>query len=447
MNEYLFDMPNEEQLQDKKAPIKGRKRIRNANRNQIEFKISSIDDLIPETHRARDVWEFVSQLDLTVFSDNIKVLEGNGGPATLDPKIAMSLWLFATLNGIYSARQIAQLCKEHHAYIWICGGASVNYHSISDFRTQDNDKFRKLLQESIAIIWKSGIFQPEEVAQDGTRVRASAGLNSLRTEQSLERYLIEAENLIKNLEKELATNPSALSLRQRAANERAVRERKARIEKAKSELENYKTARAEECKRNHKKFSDDDSKKIKLSITDPECRNMKMATGGYRPAYNVQYATSTDKKVVVGVDVVNTQDPGTLVPMMQQVSENLAAIGCQMPSKWLADSAYSNKTDVNQASEKYPETVLYSPPMSNQKVDALSPRQGDSPAMSELRARMGTEEAEVIYKKRCSTAEFTNAVTKNRGMDEFLLKGLTKVKNMAIIFAVVHNMLRFWDLT
>ena len=115
---------------------------------------------------------------------------------------------------------------------------------------------------------------------------------------------------------------------------------------------------------------------------------MKMGDGGFRLAYNVQFATSTDKKVIVGVEVVNTLDPGTLVSMMQQVKENLEEIECPNPSKWLADSAYANKDDAEQAEKHFPDTTLYSPPTGNGKVDALTPRKNDNLAMIELRKRM-----------------------------------------------------------
>lgn len=445
MNDTLFDITPYEASKAAPQPVAGRKKLRSPFRNQIEFKVQCIDDLISSDHRVRDVWDYVSQLDLSGFCEDTRVTERTAGIGALDPKILMTLWLYATLNGIISAREIDRLCKEHHAYIWICGGVSVNYHTISDFKTKGTDKFVKMLQESIAIMWKTKTFDPMEIAQDGTRVKANAGSGSLKTEKTLDEYLKMAELEINRLIKEQQTNPSTYSLRQKAAKERAIIERKERLEQAKSEMSKYQAKRDEDCKRNNRRLSDEDKKEMRVSTTDPECRKMKMGTGGFRPAFNVQFATSTQKKIIVGVEVVNTLDPGTLVPMMKQVKENLAAAGCPMYRKWLADSAYANNADVNAASELFPEVTLYMSLKGNQHVDEFSERKGDSPVMKELRQRMSTEESKAVYKERCSTAEFANAVVKNKGMVEFLTEGLAKAKNMAILFAIMHNMLRYWS--
>lgn len=421
-----------------------RKSLQKASRNQIELKINCLDELIPEDHLVRDVWEFTSKLDLSSFLKEIKIPEGSGGPPTKDPRILMALWLFATLQGVFSARQIDRLCREHHAYIWICGGVSMNYHSLSDFRTSGGDKFRTILQESIALIWKSGVWQPETFAQDGTRVKANAGSNLFKKEATLGVYLEEACHLIAKLEKELEENPGAFSLREKAAKQRATRERKERVEQAQAELEKYRNMRANTSKSNHHPFTQEDRNKLKTSIVDPECRKMKMGDGGFRGAYNVQFATSTDKKVIVGVDVVNTLDPGTLVPMMQQVARTLKKIGCPMAKDWLADAAYANKKDAEEAEKAFPDINLYSPPVRNDKHDALTPRKTDNQAMSRLRKRMSLEEAQNKYKERSSTAEFVNARSKNLGMREFLVRGLEKVKQVALLYAIANNMLIYF---
>jgi transposase len=450
MNQLLFELnlPKEDldKSPQKKEKISGSKSINYACRDQIEFLINCLDSLIPQDHRVRDVWDFVDKMDLSCFHDDIKILSDCKGPRTTDPKIFMALWLYAILEGIASARHIARLCLEHHAYIWICGNVSINYHSLSDFRTKGGDKFLKILQESIAIMWKSGLFNPKTAAQDGTKVKANAGYSLFKTEKTLIDYLREANEYINTLQKEIEENPSALSQREKASKERTARERKERVEKAQTELEKYRNERIQSAKSNHNKLTQDDIDKMRASVTDPECRKMKMGDGGFRLAYNVQFATSIDKKVILGVDVVNTLDPGTLNVMMHQVKENLEKIGCPMPDKWLADSAYANKNDAQEAEDNFSEVTFYSPPTSTQKkVDPLTPRKNDNEAMKKLRARMGTDEAKEIFKKRASTAEFANAVTKNRGMDKFLVRGIEKVKNMAFLYAIAHNMIQYFS--
>lgn len=447
MSQLLLNLNTLESIQSSdNTPVCGRKSIRSANRSQIEFKIGSLDSLIPEDHRVRDVWEFVQKMDLSEFYSDIKISENSRGPRTADPKIYLALWLYATLEGIASARHINRLCVEHHAYIWICGGVSVNYHSISDFRTQHSDKFRKLLQESIACIWKTGMFSPEEAAQDGTRVKTNAGSRSFRREATLKQYLEEANELIERLEKEHKVNPSAYSQREKSAKEKVARERKERLEQALSEMQNYKESKVKSSKENHNKFTKEDKDNLRVSMTDPESRKMKMGDGGFRAAFNIQFTTSTKGKVILGVDVVNTLDPGTLTPMIRQVQTTLEKIGCPPVTKWLADSAYSNKKDVDACEEAFPNLNLYSPPVSNTKADPLLLKESDSSAMKNLKQRMRTSEGQEVYKKRSSTAEFSNAQVKNKGMQEFLVRGTSKVLSMALIYALAHNMERFWSM-
>jgi transposase len=445
MSDYLFEMPIHSTSKADNTNSFGRKSIRFANRNQIEFKISYLDELLPQEHRARDVWEYVSQLDSTTFHDEIKVVEGSGGPRTADPKILLGLWLFGMLEGISSARHIARLCQEHHAYIWLCGGVTINYHSLSDFRTKNHDGFLKLLQESIAIMWKSGVFAPDEVAQDGTRVKANAGFSQYRTEKTLDQYLEQAKEHIAKMEIELSKDPSFLSRREKSAKERAIKERAARIKKAKEELIAHKAERIAISKKNHNKLTQEEIDKMRCSVTDPECRKMKMGDGGFRLAYNVQFTTSTNKNVILGVDVVNTLDPGTLVPMMRQVLKNLSSFDCPPPSRWLVDSAYANNEDLETAKKNFPNSTIYSSPTSTQKgVDPLEPRKNDKPAMVELRVRMQSNEAKEIYSKRGAAAEHSNATAKNMGMREFLVRGLSKVKQMALLYALAHNMMVYF---
>ena len=447
VSQLLLNMNIPDATQDdfsEKKPFQGRKKIRYACRDQVTFDVKSLDDLIPEDHRARDVWEYTSQLDFSEFRNEIQVPEGGRGAASIDPQILITLWLYALLNGICSARLIARLSQEHHAYIWICGGVSLNYHTLSDFRTQGGDKFRTLLQESIALIWRTGVFQPDTAAQDGTRVKANAGFTNFRREKTLSQYIEEANQHIKNLEKEIAKDPSAPHRRGNSAKQRAATERKVRIEKAQEELKAYRKERIISSKENHNKFSEEDQENMRVSITDPEARKMKMGDGGYRLAYNVQFATETNKKVVLGVDVVNTQDPGTLSPMMHEVEQNLNKIGCPMVSNWLADSAYANKKDMQKAEADFPNVTFYSPPTTTKKgADPLAPRKDDNAAMINLKNRMKSEKGKAAYAKRSETAEFVNAVAKNRGMGEFLVRGLNKVKNMALLYAVAHNMTIF----
>src|SRR3990172_11218792 len=117
------------------GPVGVRVRVQRPDRHQVGMRMLALDGLLPEEHPARLVWEYVEGLDLTALYDQIRAVEGRAGRDAIDPKILLALWLYATLDGVGSARQLDRLCVDHVAYQWICGGGSVNYHTLSDFRT------------------------------------------------------------------------------------------------------------------------------------------------------------------------------------------------------------------------------------------------------------------------------------------------------------------------
>jgi transposase len=281
----LFALPEERPATER--PIGGgRPRLRCANRRQIEFRALALDDLLPEGHQARIVWQYVSGLDLAPLLKLIAAVEGHAGRSPSDPRILLALWLYATLRGVGSARQLDELCKNHVAYEWICGGVSMNHHTLADFRTAHVEFLDELLTKSVATLLKEDLVSLDRVAQDGMKVRASAGAASFRRKKTLKECLAEAEEQVKALRAELEADPAAASKRQQAARERAARERIERIKRALEQM-----PEVEDKKKSGEK------EKARVSTTDAEARVMKMADGGFRPAFNVQLATDTREAI------------------------------------------------------------------------------------------------------------------------------------------------------
>ena len=214
----------------------GCRRLRHAVRDQVEFQECSLDELLPEEHEARIVWAYVASLDLSELHQRIQAVEGGPGQAPADPRILLALWLYATLRGVGSARELNRLCRHHAAYRWICGGVSMNYHTLSDFRTQHVELLDSLLTESVASLMAEGLVTLDRVAQDGMKVRASAGAASFRRQPTLEEALAEAEEQLRQLKQELDADPAASKTRQQAARLRAAEERAQRIGAALEQL-------------------------------------------------------------------------------------------------------------------------------------------------------------------------------------------------------------------
>ena len=412
---------------------KARARVLMPNRLQLELRPSDLESLLPEGHRARSVWGYVERQDLSAMYEPIKSVEGGAGRTAIAPEILYALWLYATLEGVGHARALERLTQSHDAYRWICGGVQVNYHTLSDFRADHGEALDGLLTDSIASLMAVGAVKLKRVAQDGMRVRASAGAGSFRRKGRLESCLEQAREQVAALKKQLEEDPGAMSRRSQAARERAVREREERIEKALERLPELARIKQKQGK---------DGGEARASTTDAQATVMKMGDGGFRPAYNAQYATDSESQVIVGADVVTAgSDLGQLVPMVEQVSERCGSA----PDEWLVDGGYPAHEQLDAVASQ---TTVYAPVQKpkHETIDPHAPKATDSEAVATWRERMGTEQAKTIYKERAATAECVNAQARNRGLTRLQVRGLAKVKNVVLLFALAHNVMRMFNL-
>ena len=410
-----------------------------------------LEDLLDSDHQARVVWSFCQGLDLTPLFDQIGSREGGPGRAALDPRLGVALWLAATLEGIGSARALDWLCGNHHAFRWLTGGVSVNYHTLADFRVDHLVFLDGVLTHSVAVLREQDLVDLNRVAHDGMRVRASAGAASFRRRPTLDECLQEAEDQVARLKEEMDDDPSAPSKRHAAARERAARERQERLEAALLRLPELEARKKPQ-----------DKADARASTTDPEATVMKMADGGFRPAYNVQFAADTASQVIVGVMVITTgSDMGQMTPMLDQINERHG----EHPDEHLADGGFAKHEDIEQAEAAPRQVTVYVPvpepkaPKASKKEgsetgegdgksaekpakrERYEPMPGDSETVGKWRKRMGTQEAKEIYKQRASTVECVNAQARNRGLQRLVVRGLEKVKAIALWFAIAHNVM------
>ena len=398
------------------------------NRTQVEFRAVDLDGLLPADHLARLVWDFVVAQDLSELYDGIRSVEGGPGHGATDPRILLALWLYATLDGVGSARALDRLTEAHDAYRWLCGGVPMNYHTLSDFRVGHVALLDRLLTTNVASLMAAGVVTLDRVAQDGVRVRASAGAASFRRRGTLEECLREAEEHVQALKRELEEDPAATSRRQQAARLAAAEERKRRVSEALAQM-----ADAEAKKK------PGETEKARVSTTDPDARVMKMGDGGFRPAYNGQFAVDTESQVVVGVAVSNSgSDRGKMPPMVDQVAARYG----ETPDEYLVDGGFAKHEDIETVTASG--CTVYAP-VQKSRSDARDPheaRPGDSAVIASWRARMATAGAKEIYKERAATAECVNALARNRGLQQFAVRGTDKVLAILLWYALAHNLMR-----
>jgi transposase len=435
MNPVLFDKgPSEKHSPGETA---GHPRLRVPHRVQVEMYWRSLDELLEVDHRARLVWAAVSQLPLTGWLHEIKAVEGNVGRDATDPRLLVALWVYATLEGIGSARELARLCEKHLAYQWLCGGVTVNYHLLADFRSQGGTSWDDLLTKIVASLLSEGLVTMNRVAQDGMRVRASAGKGSFRRRGRLEACLEEAREQVKTLKQLADESPEELTKRQRASRERSAREQSERLEEAIRHCEQLQAQRETRAKKACRK-----PQEARASTTDPEARVMQFSDGGFRPGYNVQFSTTTETGIIVGVAVTHAgNDSEQLPPMLGQLQTRYD----QVPPEALVDGGFTSRETIDAAFQAG--CTVYAPIKEEQKQltagkNPYAVRPGDSPVVAAWRERMGTVAAKTIYKLRSQTAEWINALARNRGLWQMPVRGQKKCQTVAVLYAIAHNLMQ-----
>lgn len=409
-------------------------RLRLAERSQGRIITESLDQRIDADHPVRNVWAFVEQLDLSPLLERIRAVRGHVGRDANDPRILLTLWLYASIEGVGSARELDRLCREHRAFEWICGGVSVNYHTLADFRVQHTEFLEQLFAQSIASMSHEGLVDVNLVAQDGMRIRASAGSDSFRREATLQEHLQQAQEHLDKLKAESDLSPTQLDARRKAAQMRAAVEKKQRLESAIENVREIAASREERKK--------GDGKNARASSTDPDARRTKMPDGGTRPALNAQFGTDVKSGLIVGVEATNAvNDANELEPMLDEIKGNIG----RDPEAMLNDGGYSTKDNIDLAAERG--TVLYTPikeekKQLNEGKDPYAPKKGDSPAMAAFRARMGLPESKAMYKLRGQSAEWVNANARRHDLYMLRVRGLRKVQAVLLIFALAHNLQR-----
>lgn len=412
----------------------GRPRLREPERDQIELRAVDLDSLIGAEHPARVIWAYVEQLDLSALEEAVRAREHTPGQAPASPRLLLALWLYATSQGVGSARALARLCESHDTYRWLCGGVSVNYHGLSDFRSGQGALLDALLIENVATLSTAGVIDLDEVVQDGVRVRASAGSGSYRRRKKLHKELKKARRLVALLKQERDDDPEASNRRLEAARVRAAREREERVASALDKLAELEAERARRSKTNKAEVAK--QKEPRASTSDPQARVMKMADGGFRPAYNCQVATVAQGQIVVDITALACgSDRGLMRPMLERLAQRH---GCR-PRRHLVDGGFHKNDDTEWAAERG--TRVYGPPpRSKHKTDPYAPRAKDGPGVAAWRRRMKSAHGKTVYRRR-AMGECINARFRQWGLTRFTVRGQAKVDTVLRWYALANNIL------
>jgi transposase len=427
----------------------GTAKVIRPDRSQTRWDYIDLEALLPLDHVARLIWLFVMSLDLTELYAAIKSQEGEAGRPGADPAVLLTLWLYATIEGVGSARELARLVKRDIAYRWIAGGVPVNYHNLADFRVDHLAVLDRLLTESVTAMIDQGLVSLDEIAVDGTKVRANASRESFKTGTKLMQIEAEVTERIAQLKSEVHGDPAASSRRRQAAQKRAAQDVKERAERALKALEQIKAERAE----NAKDHAKDEAKKseAKASMTDAEARIMRFSDGAMRPAYNAQIAVAPREGVIVAVEMTDRRnDSGLAVPMVDDIVRRYG----QAPERLLVDTTYATIEDIAALDANAAGKVTVYTPVPAEREDITpaslrnrkSKRKHEPQAAKDWRARMATAAGKAIYSVR-KLIERVNAERKNHGFGFLPVRGLVKAQGVALLHALAHNFVAMLRLT
>ncbi|HEU0150264.1 IS1182 family transposase [Bradyrhizobium sp.] len=435
-DEQLFEaLPEQEKPQ---AEARGAPRLRVPERSQIAMQVAALDDLISEDHPVRSVWAFVDGLDLSALHEAIKAREGQPGHPPAAPQLMLALWLWATVDGVGSARELDRLCRDHVVYRWLCGGVSMNYHSLSTFRIAHMAVLERLLAQGVASMVEAGLVSLDTLAQDGLRVRAGAGASSFRRRARLGELHAAAQTRVERLRAEVETDPAAGDRVRRAARERGARERAARIAAAQERMKELDAERERREKTNKKQVAK--QKEPRASTTDADARVMKMANGGWRPAYNMQIISTPEYQVIVAVDIdTSGSDRG----LAQTGIETVHAEGYE-PANYLVDGGFTKNDDIEWAHAN--DIKMWCPAgQTKHGTDPYAPKKDDGVGVADWRQRMQNADGRTFYRLRAEH-ECINAHARRMGLRQLSLRGKIKARIHLLWFAVAHNLMRFFAL-
>ena len=423
-------------------------RLRVPERRQMTMVVQCPDDLVPAQHPVRMVMALLETLDLAGFSESIRAREGVAGRDATDPRLLVGLWLYACIRGIGSARELARRCEESAAFRWLCGGVTVNHRLLSDFRGDHGAALDALFTQVIASLVDKELVSVSRVSQDGVRVRVSAGAGSFRREERLQKLLAESKQHVEELQRQLENPESsaALSSRQRAARRRAAKEKQQRLEQAIAQLPELQQKQAEAARKagQGERGQKIREKEPRVSTSDAEARVMKMPNGGFNPGCNVQLATDTKSRAIVGVEVSyeGSDSAGLSEPMRQQVEQRSGG----KVQQHLLDGGYLRMADIEQAQRQGVELLVPPKParQPHRRGRELEPKPGDSEAVLAWKRRMASAEGQAIYRQRAATSETVNADLRSyRGLTQLTVRGLAKVKCVALWCALAYNVMHF----
>ncbi len=416
---------------------KSKQKLYEARRNVTSLEVVDWDGLIDRDHMARRILKVLDQLNLSTLYAKVNSKKDHQGRPAIDAKIILALWLYAYMQGISSSRVLAEYCKWEPGFRWILGhGLSIKHVVLSEFRKQLGEDLNDILTQVVSLMVASGIVDLDEVILDGTKLKANAGRSSFHTEKGLQTLQKEVAEKLNNL------NSEGNKQRQQAV----LQKKRERIEKGLAQVPAIQQACIEAAK--HQKKGTRAVKEAKASSTDPDARKMRFPDGSSGPGYNPQVMTTPKSGIIVDVKVTQERNDSNLMsPMLDSFKSRYG----KHPKRILADTQYGVIKDVEEALEN--KIDLYCPirkGRKNSKEESKKrlerKRSKESQELKDWRAKMETEEAKIVRRRRSQTEKVHGWMKSKMTHCQLKLRGLIGVQTEILLFAIGYNLKRYGNM-
>lgn len=444
----------------------------------------SLHDWLPETHLARFIAEVVSALNLSAITD-VYFRKDARGREGYHPEMLTRLLLYGYATGVSSSRRIEKATYESIPFRYLAADQHPDHDTIASFHQQHLVALGALFSQALLLCSKAGLVKLNNVAIDGTKLKASASFGSGKTHAKMSEEEQKLTELVNRWMKEAAETDAAEdahygkgknedSLPEKLA---TVNQRLERIKKAKQELEEEAKQRLEQAQRDYpppkrgrrskqsaieQPVTPDEQqirekRKVRLqkarenakqpkrryNFTDPDSR--MMMDKGQRHlvyGYNAQAAVDGHAQVIVSAELTQDEtDHSMLLPMVAAVEQAMGA----KPATITADAGYWDTENIDSEALKGMQALVNPDGGRPAKKGEEKKQRRSNPTMERMREMLKTEEAEALYEQRKTIVEpVFGQIKQARGIRELSLRGLKKTKAEWQLICLTHNLLKLY---
>jgi transposase len=448
------------------------------DRDQALLMPPDLREWLDDDHLAWFVIDAVDELDLSDFYADYR--EDGWGAAAHDPKMMLTLLVYAYCAGEPRSRQIETGCRENVAFRVICANQVPDHTTISRFRQRHEQALSDIFGQVLALCAEAGLVRTGVVAVDGSKIAADASDQAVTSYQKLAQEIVAEAGRLDAADDEIYGDkrgdelPEFLSrgrgrrdwikqankdlqAKRAAANEKVPRDREERLELCHRRLVEdwqvhrranraygaaYERGVQERGKQamgpGPRPYEPPAKPDGKINTTDPDARRMKFGRN-YIPAYNAQTVTTEDQIVVAADVTTEGADFEQLEPMVAQAERELEGAGVKdRPEVVLADAGYWSNSHIDALRERGM-TPIVAPDTTRSR-----PRKTRLGGPYDFMRRvMATEKGDDLYKRRqCMVEPVFAQIKTNRRMERFKRRGLAAVRSEWRLITATHNLLK-----